>query len=67
MTESDRCMYVFIMAIYTDDDECELNNGGCSQICNNTLGSYSCFCEEGYTLEFDGFSCSGKALYCVIL
>jgi len=44
----------------TDDDECEENNGGCSQICNNTLGSYRCLCYEGYSLDFDGFNCSGK-------
>ena len=45
-----------------DDNECELNNGGCSQNCNNTLGSYMCSCEEGYSLNFDRFNCSGKQI-----
>ena len=44
-----------------DDDECEQNNGGCGQICNNTLGSYRCLCNEGYSLDLDGFNCIGKA------
>ena len=45
-----------------DNNECEVNNGGCSQNCNNTLGSYRCSCEEGYSLNFDQFSCSGKEI-----
>ena len=43
-----------------DNNECEVNNGGCNQNCNNTLGSYMCSCEEGYSLNFDRFNCSGK-------
>ncbi|XP_037546001.1 growth arrest-specific protein 6 [Nematolebias whitei] len=34
-----------------DVDECvEKNNGGCDHMCNNTVGSYHCFCHEGYAL-----------------
>ena len=53
------CMRSFYVDV--DDNECEENNGGCSQTCNNTLGSYRCTCEEGYSLNFDGFTCTGKA------
>ena len=49
-----------------DINECNVNNGGCDQICNNTYGSYRCTCEEGYTLEFDGFNCSGKHVHLLI-
>ena len=45
---------------YTDIDECLTNNGGCSAdaSCSNTVGSFTCICQSGYT--GDGFTCSGK-------
>ncbi|MFT7808628.1 growth arrest-specific protein 6 isoform X1 [Arapaima gigas] len=33
-----------------DVDECSNNNGGCEHLCNNTLGSYRCSCQQGYLL-----------------
>lgn len=36
-----------------DIDECALANGGCGQICSNTLGSFECSCEDGYVLGLD--------------
>ncbi|CAH1271521.1 FCGBP [Branchiostoma lanceolatum] len=41
----------------TDVDECGMNNGGCEQTCTNTMGSYVCSCDDGYTLNADGHSC----------
>ncbi|XP_078423674.1 uncharacterized protein LOC144696332 [Cetorhinus maximus] len=32
-------------------DECLQNNGGCSQRCVNTVGSYQCRCHPGYILR----------------
>ena len=45
---------------YTDTNECLYANGGCQQICNNTIGSFNCSCGIGYSLMPDGFNCSGK-------
>ncbi|EAL71369.1 hypothetical protein DDB_G0272434 [Dictyostelium discoideum AX4] len=39
-----------------DIDEClDGNNGGCSQICKNSIGSFDCSCQPGYNVN--GFSC----------
>ncbi|XP_060578338.1 fibrillin-1-like [Ruditapes philippinarum] len=36
-----------------DQDECKVNNGGCSQHCSNTDGSFQCSCDDGYRLSID--------------
>ena len=41
-------------------DECQTNNGGCSQTCTNTFGSFECSCDIGYSLASDGLYCKGK-------
>ncbi|KAI8514131.1 hypothetical protein Bbelb_084550 [Branchiostoma belcheri] len=33
-----------------DADECSTGDNHCDQLCNNTLGSYECYCEDGYQL-----------------
>lgn len=33
-----------------DINECNINEGGCSYICNNNFGIYFCFCSLGYEL-----------------
>ena len=44
-----------------DTNECLLTNGGCSQICSNTMGSYECSCNIGFLLNTtDKHSCDGK-------
>ncbi len=40
-----------------DIDECSNNNGGCSQKCENTEGSFTCSCNDGYKLNSDGKTC----------
>ena len=44
--------------IHTDMNECLVDNGGCSDICNNTIGSYYCLCSkpEDILLQ-DGLTC----------
>ena len=41
-----------------DTNECLTDNGGCDQNCNNTDGTYSCWCDVGYALELDEQTCS---------
>ena len=36
------------------------NNGGCQQLCVNELPGFVCDCRAGYTLDMDGFNCSGR-------
>ena len=38
-------------------NECSAATHGCSHICENTDGSYTCSCREGYSLNDDGRTC----------
>ena len=40
-------------------DPCNINNGGCDQMCRNNNGSPSCHCEPGFELMNDTKSCTG--------
>ncbi|PFX32349.1 Mucin-4 [Stylophora pistillata] len=41
-----------------DFDECSQgSNGGCSQVCINTPGSFTCDCRKGYLLNIDQKKC----------
>ena len=44
---------------YIDINECSMNNGGCSQLCINANGNYSCSCYSGYELK-NSYNCFGK-------
>ncbi|KAK0091344.1 hypothetical protein PV326_003356 [Microctonus aethiopoides] len=42
-----------------DINECENNNGGCTEVCENTNGNYFCACEgDEKILSSDGKSCT---------
>ena len=43
-----------------DIDECEMDPTLCEQICNNTVGSYECKCEDGYRLVAGTNRCAGN-------
>ena len=43
--------------LLSDINECNSGNGGCSQTCTNTLGSFQCSCASGYQLSSNGRSC----------
>ena len=43
-----------------DINECSDDNGGCDHTCTNTVGSYSCGCNDGYELDTeDEHTCIG--------
>ena len=45
---------------FSDIDECSTNNGGCGDNCTNTVGSFTCSCLPGYTLNSaDHKTCDG--------
>ena len=47
--------------LFTDINECATNNGGCSQVCLNTEGSYSCDCYSGYELGPNNHTRNGRS------
>ena len=55
-------LIIIIIIAYdgVDIDECAVNNGGCSADanCTNTIGSFTCACNDGYT--GDGLDCKSS-------
>jgi hypothetical protein len=51
-------VYVKALDVSIDVDECAGVND-CQQLCENTVGSYSCSCNIGFTLQADGRNCTG--------
>ena len=49
---------VYAQPSQSDVNECALGIDNCQQLCNNTVGSFTCGCDTGYELERDGFSCA---------
>ena len=45
-----------------DINECQTLNGGCSQWCVDTVGSYECQCDVGQVLGADQRSCAGSVI-----
>ena len=45
--------------MYSDTNECSDGTHNCSQICNNTNGSFTCGCNNGYQLDYDNVTCNG--------
>ena len=58
------CIMVFLITLqlfYPDYDECEVNNGGCSQVCRNTIPGHQCSCNELHSLDNDNTTCVPNA------
>ena len=48
-----------------DVDECTMNNGGCEDGCENTIGSFFCTCPSyGQGFKANGTKCIGR-YYCL--
>ena len=43
-----------------DIDECQEDTDGCSQLCIDNDGSFTCSCNSGYRLKSDKKTCEGK-------
>lgn len=51
----------FLSKTILDIDECQDNNGGCEQKCQNKLGSFECSCNSGLQIDTtNGKTCIGK-------
>lgn len=44
----------------TGEENCNVNNGGCSQKCQMVRGAVQCTCHTGYRLTEDGHMCQGE-------
>lgn len=52
------CAHTHTQHLITDIDECADSSQGCSHLCINTEGSFTCACQPGYLLGPDGTSCN---------
>ena len=48
----------FLNFLLSDIDECSEGTSGCSQLCTNTIGNYTCTCDNGYQLTNDDHTCT---------
>ena len=56
---TDRFFRILIIH-YTDVNECQEDLNNCSHFCNNTEGSYECYCRSGYVVDTaDRSTCHG--------
>lgn len=49
-----------MQVVSSDRNECVIDNGGCEQTCQNTVGSRYCLCTQGYVAV--GNVCFGKCM-----
>ena len=57
--------YILYLLLLIDINECSSGIDGCSHICHNTNGSYTCSCPRGMLLSNDSKNCS--SMYKIIL
>ena len=49
---------LMLINIHLDVNECT-GDHGCHHSCNNTNGSFHCYCNPGYMLHSNGINCTG--------
>ena len=50
--------YAYVCMYHLDINECA-GDHGCHHLCNNTDGSFHCYCDPGYMLHSNGTTCTG--------
>ena len=50
--------YFLFCFLRLDINECSEGVFGCSQLCTNTIGSYTCTCHNGYQISNDNHTCT---------
>ena len=48
--------------LFPDVNECLGSTHGCRHICRNNVGSFTCSCRAGYTLDTDRKQCNGRTV-----
>ena len=51
-----------LFTVFVDIDECADGIDGCTQICTNANGTYTCSCSSGYRLASNRRMCNGEWL-----
>ena len=54
----------FFFSFLADVNECLGFTHGCHHFCENNIGSFTCSCRTGYTLDADGKQCHGRTIIC---
>lgn len=55
-------MYMLLIFLYLDYDECQQNGMCANGQCINMAGSFKCQCKPGFVLSSTGHACIGKIL-----
>lgn len=57
-------MKLSLDSLFLDINECAVDNGGCTEVCENTDGSFFCACDgDEKALSSDGKSCVGTCSF----
>ena len=52
--------YVNYLFNLLDINECDEDSDGCAHQCTNTISSYYCSCDIGYSLDTDDHGCTSE-------
>ena len=51
------CLFILL-----DINECDEDSDGCAHQCTNTISSYYCSCNIGYSLDTDDHGCTSESI-----